>query len=57
MGLLGRGVACLYGVHTCTYLMGTVGQGCSLSMGCPNLPPGDCWSGVEGIIAMSEHTF
>ena len=49
-----RGAACLYGVST--YLLGTVGQQCSLFMLCQNLPPRDCGAAVQPFHAVSEPT-
>ena len=52
--LWGRGAACLCSVGT--YLSGTVGQGCSMFMQCPNLPLRDCGAGVQHVYAVSEPT-
>ena len=54
-GLSARGAACLYGFRT--YLQETVSQGCSLFIHFPNLPPVDCWAGVQPVNIVSEPAF
>ena len=51
MGLVARGSACLFGFRT--YLQMTVGQGCSMFIRFPNLPNGNCCSGMQPVFTVS----
>ena len=46
--------ACFKGF--CTYLPGTVGQGCNLFKWIPSLPPGDCQPVVQPVYMVSQPT-
>ena len=53
-GLLARVAACVYSIQT--YLQDTVSLGCSLFTQFPNLPPGDCWQGLQPVFIASKPT-